>query len=338
MKTAKQTAKQTALIASVGTYVASKWEYSHAAGAMRIFSQQLDAAGIAHDVLYTRDESEWDQYEHVILWQGLELGGKLNVNTYGTLRGLYARKLRRLANYRGKLSTAIYPLVDLTKLRDKDWGPEGNAVMTTSDWSKLEGWYGHRSYPYLIDNPNPSKHLCVGDSHILAAWLPQTHLRIHSGMTMHGAVERGLSTLIGTGYDSATFYFGNIDLRHHVCRMEEGFESVLRHLVFSYVHQLLVLPLDQIELVAPLPIESPERQIPKPGWYKGQPFWGSWECRNAARGVLDYLLHEACAANNWSYFEWPDEWTLPNGELDQAVMERPRSVHVAPKFYRSHGS
>jgi hypothetical protein len=46
-------------------------------------------------------------------------------------------------------------------------------------------------------------------------------------------------------------------------------------------------------------------------------------------------LEEMSVRNGWDLFSWPKEWYEMDGiEFMQTFMERPRSVHLAWKFYR----
>ena len=91
-----------------------------------------------------------------------------------------------------------------------------------------------------------------------------------------------------------------------------------------------------IELVIPLPIEDESRVIPHMGWYKGQPFFGSQAERKAVRDVFEEELREAAARNmGWTIYKWPQAWYDMDGiEFMRTYMERPRSVHLAWKYYR----
>lgn len=91
----------------------------------------------------------------------------------------------------------------------------------------------------------------------------------------------------------------------------------------------------KIELVTVLPIESEERKIPKSGFFKGTPFFGSREQRQELVKQFNDTLREMAVRNSWTIFEWPEIWyTMDGVQFMSNYMERPRSVHLARKFYR----
>ena len=87
------------------------------------------------------------------------------------------------------------------------------------------------------------------------------------------------------------FYFGNIDIRHHLCRQDNP-EQATKELVRKYVEQARAIANFHnatIRLYEPLPIENPSRKIPKTGWHKGAPFCGDWPSRNFVRKLFREL-------------------------------------------------
>ena len=92
--------------------------------------------------------------------------------------------------------------------------------------------------------------------------------------------------------------------------------------------------IDKIEIVAALPIESIERKLPKTGYHKGKPYWGSWDERSGTVDVFNAVCRGLCERlEGYSFVEWPKEFMNEAGELDFAYMERPQSVHISPEHY-----
>ena len=104
-----------------------------------------------------------------------------------------------------------------------------------------------------------------------------------------------------------------------------------------YLAELLrckeVYELETVEVVAALPIENEARRLPKTGYYKGQPFWGSWAERNDACKAFNAALRRRSAFLGFDVIEWPDHFINEASELDFNVMEKPRSVHISPEQY-----
>ena len=77
-----------------------------------------------------------------------------------------------------------------------------------------------------------------------------------------------------------------------------------------------------------LPIENESRKIPQSGYYKGQPFYGSWSERNDFRNQFnDYIEKE------YGIIRWTQHLYNELGELDFKYMEKPQSIHLSREFY-----
>jgi hypothetical protein len=192
------------------------------------------------------------------------------------------------------------------------------------------------------------KSLVLGDSHAIAAWRPDAYLTRLDGQTLNGALNLGFSEWIkeyaqgsnGSELSSLRTYFGNIDIRHHICRLAEDASEQRRMavgLADRYLTELLrckeAYKLETVEIVAALPIENETRRLPKTGYYKGQPFWGSWAERNDVCKAFNDALRYRSAFLGFDVIEWPDHFINEASELDFDVMEKPRSVHVSPEHY-----
>ena len=130
----------------------------------------------------------------------------------------------------------------------------------------------------------------------------------------------------------------------------------------DYVHEALRIKnkygFNYVEIVELLPVEHESRRLPKTGFYKGQPFWGSAEDRMIVRDRFnEELERQQIKYGGFQIIEWPSEYqhhteiTLPSSEVSGVfkeyedditfkpgmlrfdVMEKPHSVHVAPSFY-----
>lgn len=339
-------------IASICAYLAEDKGYSHEPGCVRIFKDQLKDDGVDADIIITRDERSWDDYDQIYLWQGLAMNGVLKPNIYSTLRVIYARKLAQLAKFHGDLKTIWYPLLSYGPIiREKNWdwtddhGTNAKRILDEDNIANRIDKSHAISQCRTIVNPNPSSHICIGDSHMPSAWQRGTHIRVHSGMTMHSAsVHLGNLFIDPKWYTSVTFYFGNIDVRHHLCRNLDGLDPIeerVGDLLYRYeeaVRRVLALGIS-VELVDVLPIEAESRQIPQPGWYKGKPFHGTHLERTTAATLINAGLHNMVVGLTRQGFDakmyhHPKCWNS-HGFLDQQFMERPRSVHIAPNHYRA---
>lgn len=177
--------------------------------------------------------------------------------------------------------------------------------------------------------------LILGDSHSLSVYERGWKLSRNDGKTMNGFINERLENYVDVDrINHLRFYSGNIDIRHHICRLykPQQRETMIDMQVSAIGEQLLDLKLESVEVVELLPIEHIGRKIPKTGFYDGKPYWGSWQERNDARHIMNYYLKDMCISYGFTFLEWPDMTNII-GELDEAYMESRQSVHLAPKSY-----
>ena len=87
----------------------------------------------------------------------------------------------------------------------------------------------------------------------------------------------------------------------------------------------------KVEYSTPWPIEFEERKLPKTGYYKDKPFWGSREERiNALNQWIANM-----DALGMKRVEYPEEWlTMDSEKYAKDHMESTSSVHLSPESYR----
>ena len=72
-------------------------------------------------------------------------------------------------------------------------------------------------------------------------------------------------------------------------------------------------------------------KIPKTGYYKNRPFWGTWEERNNIRLIFkDELLK---IKSRVKIILWTDYLLNDKKQLDFRHMEKPQSVHLSRSSY-----
>jgi hypothetical protein len=160
--------------------------------------------------------------------------------------------------------------------------------------------------------------LLLGDSHSISVW-PGTDYTIHrlDGKTLYGFLK--------DPYPANYLYFGNIDVRFHLCRQPDPekatIELVERYIKFAKECKAKVSCL--------LPIESESRKIPTTGMYKGKKFYGSRELRSKLVSIFNqHLIDSGLDVNIW-----PHEWYTNIDFYEKEVMEPKQSVHLRPKYY-----
>jgi hypothetical protein len=291
---------------------------------------------------------DWSKETKVYLEHGMEF----NENSKGVNVFLkeprswdkLAEKARMFEHFEGKLYSLDINCPDYgarLKSRVRD---HSTSAYKNLDFGKISEVCANAETLKQEDLHRPG--LVLGDSHALSAWRPDAFLFRNDGQTLNGVLNAGFDLFMrriffaGKKLDFLRTYFGNIDIRHHVCRLATNTteqRNLITDLVDRYSAELSrtrqFYGLDKIEVVASLPIENESRKLPKTGYFKGRPFWGTWQERNDAHLLFDDLLRKACMQREFKFIEWPEHFVNEAGELSFDYMEKPRSVHVSPEHY-----
>ena len=174
--------------------------------------------------------------------------------------------------------------------------------------------------------------LAIGDSHTAAYSRNNSCVVKQDGTTLFGQnnsdFEYIRSHLKKRDFKGLTISLGNIDVRHHICRLESDWKSMYDEL-FRFGDSLSI----DVEYSVPLPIEYEQRKLPKSGYYKGKPFWGSRE----ERLDLVYSIIEYMKSLDINYVQPPNEWYIMDcEEYAKTYMEFGGSVHLSPEYYRRY--
>ena len=179
--------------------------------------------------------------------------------------------------------------------------------------------------------------LTIGDSHTAAYSRPNSAVIKTDGLTLNGQctdnfdyVRSHINEMLFINDTSTlkgvTMSFGNIDIRHHICRLNTDFIPLL------YQWKQFGDSLNTyVEYNAPWPIEFEERKLPKTGYYKNKPFWGSYEER---KNLVSEWISEMKSLN-MNIVMPPADWYNMNPEkYAKEYMESTSSVHLSPTKYR----
>jgi len=171
----------------------------------------------------------------------------------------------------------------------------------------------------------------IGDSHT-AAWTPPGSMFIKEyGNTLHGQLSRDFPSVRMamdrcSNLKGLTLVYGNIDVRFHLLRLGIDWREMWRE--YKKFGDSLGI---EVEYAIPWPIEFEQRRIPKTGYYKGHPFYGS--CEERAKLVEDIISFSEEIGMN--IVQYPSEWRQEDPETyAKNRMEKPGSVHLAPTMYR----
>jgi hypothetical protein len=177
----------------------------------------------------------------------------------------------------------------------------------------------------------PFADACIGDSHALAFSDRLQKVFKNDGKTLFGALKAGLSTLLrGTFPDNLIWSLGSIDIRHHILRHDN---FPLEDFIKEYVKQGDKLGND-VRYCYPVPVEFEGRRIPKSGFYKKTPFFGSYaERKELTEKFIDVLVKQV--GNR--VVAPPEDWYTMDPELyAKTYMEHGSSFHIAPPYYHKH--
>jgi|TARA_R100000482_G_C5122431_1_gene146572 hypothetical protein len=173
----------------------------------------------------------------------------------------------------------------------------------------------------------PTKNkIAYGDSHIISVW-PDNDYEIsrNDGKTLFGFLRDPKNF---DNYEDIILYFGNIDIRFHLCRqanpLKATAELVERYVEFAKKCNATITNL--------LPVESETRKIPGTGKYKGENFFGTQEQRN----TLVLIANDIMNSSGLNTIQWPEEWYEDLDYFEKQVMEPRQSVHLRPKFYHKN--
>lgn len=189
--------------------------------------------------------------------------------------------------------------------------------------------------------PRPRNKIVAGDSHTTCMYRPGWDVNAVIYKTLYGALKEGLEKYVTVNkplseLEEIECYWGNIDVRHHLCRQTNPLDST-RELARRYYEAVGELSFSGPKRVYELlPIENSRRGLPKTGYYDGTPFFGSWSERNDCREAFrDELLKFEKEIGGVEVVLWVDKYLNINeaGELDFSSMEVPHSVHLSRAFY-----
>lgn len=328
------TFKKACIISLNGAISAS--DFSHRAHWPKLRRLQLLEAGWAKEIDLQPTLGE-GTYDAVIYYWGIEWSGALNL--YGGATAENASRLDNIA-YIAKfkniktfcLDLEMPDIGELAQFRTAEPG----SVWAETDWAAVSK--ACRKVETLTFQAKAQESVVIGDSHAGSQYRPGWAVMHNDFHTLHGVLKDGLlSTFAALKPKAITWYFGSIDLRHHLARQDDPGRAA-RELVREYCDQIEAIRLRQggeMEIVAPLPIEPETRSIPKTGWYKGRPFWGDWATRNALRTEMVREMKAYGGRYGFAIYEWPAWFQDETGAMKEKFMEKPGSVHLA-WAYRRH--
>lgn len=316
------------LVTSPFTHVSSNI-HSHRAAQAAIYANQLEETG--YDVHLDRTGNihpDINSFDEIYVYHGNDWRGSLNLfggmKNYGNIDNLI-----RYSQFKGTVRSLWidhpkYSEMLLARMKD-DVNPDWDYV----DWENLKRI---EDTAITVREIKTTNRVVTGDSHAICMYRPGWFVNSVPFKTLHGALKEGLDSFIQPHHEIAEFYFGNIDVRHHLMRQSDPAEAT-RDLAKRYYEQLSKLDLAKVSAYELLPIENESRALPKTGYYKGTPFYGAWRHRHTIRLIFKEEMRKLCAQGSVNFIEWTSYLLNDKMELDFEHMEKPKSVHLSRNSY-----
>ena len=301
-------------------------EASHKSAWTYMLASQLKSIGIDATVLTKHDNIH--DFDVWMIALPMEFAGSYNL--FGGANDEPAARIQRLLDYKGQLYC-------INREAPKVGAFVESRLKSCSDnWQALDVPRLNNICENIktIDLTLDSSTFILGDSHSVSVYVPGANISRNDGKTLFGIMKEGMDTYIPKGTDHLISYFGNIDVRHHLCRQDNPLDSV-KKLVADYFEHLKTLNIKKIEVVKLLPIEFEGRRIPKTGWYKDAPFAGTQNERTQLMEVFNDEVDRLSIEYGFGAISWPSSWYETNPEaFAKKYMERPGSVHLSREFYQ----
>lgn len=317
---------------------------SHKGGWAKLLKCQLNHLGYKN-VEILNNKNSILEYGIIIFDLGAEYSGSLNM--FGGLDGKVFNRLNDIRNFKGILFSWKNELPDLSILESRRTNASTCSAFKETGLQYIGDVQRVLSTTRVFQHAYITDSLLIGDSHTPAVWTPEVGMiERRDGRTLKGMVEKGtikkyidLFKTDNVEIKKIHVHCGSIDIRHHICREKDPEQTIAGYLV-SLVSQLheVGYEFDKVILNHTMGIEDESRELPKTGWFRGSPFFGSWEQRNRCKLMFNEVVDDYTkGCPGWSHVKFPDYFFDKQGKLKFEVMEgglKGSSVHISPEHYR----
>lgn len=316
--------KKIAIDDVVTTYSSKK--ASHKSAWAFLLANQLRSLGLEAEVLTKSEDIQ--QYDVWMVALPMEFQGSYNL--FGGATDEPAERIKRFLDFKGEIYCLNREMPDVGAFA------QSRMRACSELWATLdvEALTKRSKETKTIELKLNSGTFVLGDSHSVSVYHPGGNISRNDGKTLFGVMKEGMQTYVPEGTTHLITYFGNIDVRHHLCRQEKPVDAT-KKLVKNYFEHLKSLNIEKISVVKLLPIEFEERRIPKTGYYKGTPFIGSQRERTQLMQIFNEEVVNLSAIYNMNVIEWPSNWYEEDPKyFADTYMEKPGSVHLSREFYQ----
>lgn len=312
-------------------------EGSHKGGWTRLLRCQLINMGWnPENVVILDNKMSLDWFDAIIFDLGAEYSGTLNM--FGGLDDKVFKRLNEIKSYEGPIFSWRNDLPSLSILS----GRRNNE--STCEAFKQAGPTFLEEVQKVLDNCQVFQHayktdkLLIGDSHTPSVWTPEYMIERRDGRTLKGMVEHETVYRYVTTMPYVKHFHvhcGSIDIRHHLMREIDPPEACAKFVLLMTEQLALITQVESATLTHTMGIEDVSRELPKTGYFRGEPFAGTWEQRNELREIFNACLELSVdRRDEWNLIKFPDYFFDQHGKLKFEVMEKPGSVHLSPEHYR----
>lgn len=314
-------------------------EGSHKGGWARLLKCQLVNLGYTNVKILDNKDSILE-YGTIIFDLGAEFSGALNM--FGGLDEKVFKRLTEIKNFTGDLFSWRNELPSILTLSGRRSNISSCEAFKQTAETFLSEVQEVLSKTKVFLHAYRTNKILIGDSHTPSVWTPEFMIERRDGRTLRGMIDKKtIHRIVNTNFrfngmdiDHIHIHCSSIDIRHHVCREEDPGHTTAK-LVMDLVTQLHDFEFKTVVLNHTMGIEDESRELPKTGFYKGTPFFGTWDNRNVCRQIFNEVVNDyTLDCPGWSHQKFPDYFFDESGKLQFEVMEKPQSVHLSPEHYR----
>jgi len=316
-------------------------ESSYNSSQAHILKSMLEETGVKVETPYGKTIPKTTKDDTIYLYHGFGFDSeKPKLNVFGGLdaNGFTREHLVWLTNHQGKIVSLEYEFPDLLTILLKKI--EKLHQNERSKWDKLNAvnFASKIKENNCLIYPNGvSNKAIIGDSHAYSIFKPGFNVNSVPHKTLHGALKENLMSFLPGGFGKngeINVIFGNIDVRHHLCRYPIETTINLAKELVKQMNELSDKFNAKVNYYEPLPIENESRKMAKTGWFKGTPFYGTWDERNTVRNILAETVKNECSKfENVNLYKWTDRYLNKQGELDFKYMEGTKGVHLNGEYF-----